>query len=169
MWSSSPGKGKPQQQHRPGTACLWSSSVGKALEVLLGKAEHGTAGTLAAENPPAPWAVGMCRTRTPRKGIITLYSALVTSHLDTLPSLGHPDAGKTSINWREFRGSHHDGGVWSTCPVNRGWSSSACSPWSSNGFRDLTVASRACSKVTELTELGSSQSSVGQQDETQWA
>lgn len=109
------------------------------------------------------------RTRTSRKGIITLYSALVTSHLDTLPSLGHSDAGKTSINWREFRGSHHDGGVWSTCPVSRGWGSSACSPWSSNGFRDLTEASRACSKVTELTELGSSQSSAGQQGETQWA
>ena len=31
------GSTNPCNSHRPGTACLWSSSVGKALAVLLGQ------------------------------------------------------------------------------------------------------------------------------------
>lgn len=50
-----PGKDKPttaQAGH-----CLWSSSVGKALEILLG-AGHGTAEMLTSEGPPASCTVG---------------------------------------------------------------------------------------------------------------
>lgn len=136
-------KGRPSIQagKRSGTTGIWGNSTWKNVKFLTweGQAYNSTGWTLSVEqlcgkgpgDPAGSWAwdcrnagsrgatsILCCwnssRTRTSRKGIITLYSALITSHLDILLSLGPPNAGKTSINWRGFKGSYSDGGGWTT-------------------------------------------------------
>lgn len=100
------------QQHRLGTvsgAALWEGPGDPSGSWAW---DCRNAGIRGATSILYCW--NNSRTRTSRKSIITLYSALITSHLDTLFSLGRPNAGKTSINWRGFRGSHSDGGGWTT-------------------------------------------------------
>lgn len=55
------------------------------------------------------------------EGIVTFYIGLVRLYLNTTLSFGSSNTWKTRTNWTELIGGPKGSGVWSICPMRRGW------------------------------------------------
>lgn len=65
--------------------------------------------------------ITVCIASSLRKVMISLYSALIGSHLGTAFSCRPPSMGMFFINWSKFSRGHQDcQRGWRTCPVRRG-------------------------------------------------
>lgn len=114
------GDGLPEEQ----LCWKWPAAFGK-----LSMSQHSTQVAKKANS-----ILGcICRSTGSRlREIVTpVYSALMRSHLCLV--LGSPVEKNTKITWNEFIGAPLSG-IWSSCPVGRGWQTQACYTWRRVGF-----------------------------------
>lgn len=102
-----------------GADCLGSNSPEKALGLLVNSRMNRSQPVCPGRNRGQEHS-GLSNSGTVRglrEVIILLYSALITSSLDTANSIGPPIQERASTRWRVFTEATKMPGGWSTCSV----------------------------------------------------
>lgn len=89
---------------------LGSSSAEKALGLMVNSRMNRSQPVCPGRNRGQEHS-GLCNSGTVRRlreVIILLYSALITSYLDTVKSIGSPIQERASTRWRELSRGHQD-------------------------------------------------------------